>query len=121
MIDGRLEHTTAVDEVLHGLARPAPPRAAGAAAHRLGGLPGPQLGHLMLLATVGLRPPAVRQRLGLRWTRANELEIGVLARALRAATPLMPAALRNTGPGYLRWRAGALARGDVASAALPQQ
>lgn len=23
---------------------------------------------------------------------------------LRAATPLMPASLRNTGPGYLRWR-----------------
>lgn len=75
----------------------------------------------MTLATVGLAPPVLRRRLGLRWTRASELELGVLAGALRAATPLMPAALRNTGPGYLRWRTEAIARGDVAAAAVPGQ
>jgi uncharacterized protein (DUF2236 family) len=117
MVDQRLERTSAVDEVLAALAHPAPPglpaplRAAWSVAPR------PQMGHLMSLATVGLAPPALRRRLGLRWTRARELELGVLAGALRAATPLMPAALRNTGPGYLRWRGEAIARGDVASAA----
>jgi uncharacterized protein (DUF2236 family) len=121
MVEDQLEHTTAVDEVLHGLARPAPPELAAPLGVIWGVVPGPQLGHLMTLATVGLAPPVLRRRLGLRWTRASELELGVLARALSAATPLMPAALRNTGPGYLRWRAQAIARGDVASAALPGQ
>jgi hypothetical protein len=33
----------------------------------------------------------------------------------------MPSWLRNTGPGYLRWRAEAIARGDVASGTLGGQ
>jgi hypothetical protein len=32
-------------------------------------------------------------------------------------TPLLPAALRNTGPNYVRWRRDALERGEVAGAA----
>jgi uncharacterized protein (DUF2236 family) len=126
IVEQQLLRTSAVEEVLSALARPAPPplpaplraarlRAPLRAAWNLA--PRPQAGHLMTLATVGLAAPTLRRRLGLRWTRANELELGVLAGALRAATPLMPAALRNTGPGYLRWRSEALARGDVACAA----
>jgi len=33
----------------------------------------------------------------------------------RSLTPVMPDSLRNTGPGYLRWRREALERGDVAA------
>ena len=116
MVDGELEHTHAVEEVLEALARPAAPE-----------LPVPccplwpvarvQLGHFLGLSTVGLLPPALRWRFGLSWTRANELELRVLGTALHAATPLMPASLRNAGPGYLRWRREAIARGDVAAAA----
>jgi uncharacterized protein (DUF2236 family) len=104
MVEQRLQHTAAVDEVLAALARPAPPqlRAPLRAAFRT--LAQPQLGHLLRLTTVGLLPPLLRQRFGLRWTRANELELRIAFRTLRAATPLMPAALLNTGPGYLRWR-----------------
>lgn len=114
IVERRLTHTAAVDEVLETLARPAPP-ALAPLQRALWPLVRVQLGHLVRLATVGLLPPLLRERFGVRWTRAQQLELGALAGALRAATPLMPAALRNTGPGYLRWRAEALARGEAAS------
>ena len=115
MVEGRLQHTPAVDDVLMALARPSPPA--------LAALRGPgwaivraPLGHVLGLATVGLLPGTLRRRFGVPWTRANDLEFLVLSATLRAATPLMPSCLRNTGPGYLRWRREAIARGDVASA-----
>ena len=116
MVDRELEHTPAVDEVLEALARPAPPALVGLyrpirSVARL------QLGHVVGLTTIGLLPPTLRRRFGVDWTRANDLEFRGLGTALRAATPLMPPSLRNTGPGYLRWRREAIARWDVASGA----
>jgi uncharacterized protein (DUF2236 family) len=117
MVEVRLEHTTAVDEVLEALARPAPP-----SSRMLRGpawaVAGPALGHASLLATVGLLPAVLRRRFGVRWGRREELELQALGSAMRAATPVMPSWLLNTGPGYLRWRAVEIARGDVASPAL---
>lgn len=117
MVQGVLEHTAAVDEVLEALARPAPP--ALAAVYRpVWPIARTQLSHLIRLSTVGLLPAVLRERFGIRWTRAQQLELAVLCGALRSATPLMPASLLNTGPGYLRWRSEALARGEVASLAV---
>jgi len=114
--ESTLERTPAVEEVLEALARPAPP----AVFERFPPawlLARPQLGHLVGLTTAGLLAPVLRRRFCVRWTRVNELELRALAAALRASTPLMPPSLRNTGPGYLRWRSEAIERGDVASAA----
>jgi uncharacterized protein (DUF2236 family) len=61
-------------------------------------------GRVFSLATVGLLPPELRQRLGLPWSRLQALELAVLGRAARATTPLLPRALRNVGPAYLSWR-----------------
>jgi uncharacterized protein (DUF2236 family) len=116
MVERQLEHTSAVDDVLAALARPAPP-ALPALVRPAWSVARPQLGRVVGLASVGLLAPLLRSRFALRWTRANELELRALGAALRATTPLMPAWLRNTGPGYLRWRAKEIARGDVASAA----
>jgi uncharacterized protein (DUF2236 family) len=112
MVETRLQHTTAVDEVLAALARPPAPalavlRGPGWAALR------PPLGHLLSLATVGLLPAQLRRRFGLSWSRSDEAQLRVLAAGLRAMTPLMPPPLRNAGPVYLRWRREALARGEV--------
>jgi uncharacterized protein (DUF2236 family) len=115
MVDRELEHTPAVDEVLAALARPAPP-VLTELSRRVWPLARMQLSHLLGLSTVGLLPPTLRRRFGVDWTRANELELRVLGTVAHAATPLMPSSLRNTGPGYLRWRREAIARGDVASA-----
>jgi uncharacterized protein (DUF2236 family) len=117
MVQGTLRRTQAVDEVLGALARPAPPQLSRYY-RPLWALARAQLSHVVSLATSGLLPPILRWRFGVPWTRARELELRVLASTLRAATPLMPPSLLNTGPGYLRWRSEALARGDVASAQL---
>jgi uncharacterized protein (DUF2236 family) len=117
MVELRLAHTKAVDDVLEALARPARPDVGGAWAVAWP-LARVSLAHVLALATVGLLPAQLRERFGLGWTAANELEWRLLASGLRAATPLMPAWLANAGPGYLRWRAEAIARKDVASPAL---
>jgi len=109
-----LRHTPAVDEVLAALARPTAPALATlwAAPWGLARLP---LGHVLALASVGLLSPTLRLRFGLRFSRAQEIELRALGTVLRSATPFMPSWLRNTGAGYLSWRAEAIARGDVAS------
>jgi uncharacterized protein (DUF2236 family) len=117
MVDGTLRRTAAVDEVLNVLARPSPPalapyqRPMWRATRVL-------FGHVVRLATTGLLPPALRARFGLPWSATSTIELRALGRALRAATPVMPGYLLNTGPGYLTWRREAQQRGDVASAQL---
>jgi uncharacterized protein (DUF2236 family) len=115
MVETRLQHTTAVDEVLEALARPPAPalavlRGPGWAALR------PPLGHLLSLATVGLLPAQLRRRFGLTWSRSDDVQLRALSAALRGMTPFMPPSLRNSGPVYLRWRREAIARGEVAPA-----
>jgi uncharacterized protein (DUF2236 family) len=73
------------------------------------------MGHVLELTAVGLLAPALRERFGLRWSRARELELRALGATMRAGTPLMPSWLKNSGELYLRYRAQALARGEVAS------
>jgi uncharacterized protein (DUF2236 family) len=114
MVDTRLEDNDVIHEVLRTLAKPIPPPlpVLREPAWRVIGFP---VGRLGALATVGLLPPRLRARLGLRWTRPQAVELRALAAASRATTPLLPASLRRFGPAYLRWRHEALERGDVAS------
>jgi uncharacterized protein (DUF2236 family) len=116
MVEERLEDNDVVQGVLLTLTQPmAPPiPGLGEGAWRVARLP---LARLGALATVGLLSPALRRRFGLEWSRAQELEFRSLCVTSRAATRLMPAALRNTGPNYVRWRREALERGDVAGPA----
>src|SRR5439155_18899539 len=67
------------------------------------------------LATLGMLPPVLRQRLGVEWTPKHERRLRRLAAITRRARPLMPPQARNFGPHYLRWRHEAIVRGDVAS------
>jgi uncharacterized protein (DUF2236 family) len=99
----RLQRTAAVDEVLDKLAHPAPPPLARAyaIAWPLARIP---LTHVLALTTAGLLSPQLRHRLGVRFRRRDAAQLAALSAALRAATPLMPESLLNTGPGYLRWR-----------------
>jgi uncharacterized protein (DUF2236 family) len=114
MVVERLERTAAVDEVLESLASPIRPELPflPEAAWRVARVPAV---HQIALITGGLLSPLLRDRFGVRWTRAQERQLQVLAAASRAATPLLPRTLRNVGPSYLRWRREAIARGDAAS------
>jgi len=114
MITGTLVRTPAVDDVLAALTRPPAPEAPALRAP-VWALARAPLGRVLGLATIGLLTPALRGRLGLGWSTAQELQLRAFGAALRSTTPLMPAWLQNTGPNYLRYRAPAIARGEVAS------
>jgi uncharacterized protein (DUF2236 family) len=103
MIAERLADSDVVREVLDALRAPAAPPlpAAASPAWRIARLP---IGKLFALATVGLLPPPLRERLGLEWGRAEALELSLLAAASRAATPLLPGSLREFGTTYRRLR-----------------
>jgi uncharacterized protein (DUF2236 family) len=105
MVRGRLEHTRAVDDVLDTLAAPGPPPLPLPlrAGWPLAGIP---LSRALTLVTIGTLPPVLRERFGLGWSRAERLELDLLARVLRAMTPALGAA-RIIGPAYLRVRGGA--------------
>jgi uncharacterized protein (DUF2236 family) len=114
MVAERLENNGTVHEVLTTLQKPiAPPLPMlNDPSWRVARLPLARLGSL---ATVGMLPPLLRERLGLRWSNSQALELRALARLARASTPLLPKSLRCFGPPYLRWRHEAIARGDAAS------
>lgn len=105
IVKNTLEDTPVVHEVLDALTRPAvPPPGVGSLMWRaVGPVAGLQAG----LATVGLLPPVLRRRFGLRWTLAHEAALHAVATAMRASGPLLPRRLREFGPTYLRWRQAA--------------
>ncbi|HEX3606255.1 MAG TPA: oxygenase MpaB family protein [Candidatus Dormibacteraeota bacterium] len=101
MVRTRLEDSDVVHQVLDSLSHPARPPVPH--------LPGPvwalarhPVGHLVRLGTVGLLPPPLRERIGVGWSRADDLELRTLGAALRATDPVVPARLRVLGPTYLR-------------------
>lgn len=111
MVDGCLERSAATDSVLRALSGPVPP-------------PLPLLRELwpllrlpparaMRVATRGLLPPGLRERLGVGWSRLDAIELRTLGASARAAGPFLPERLRITGPGYLRWRAEAISNGPL--------
>ena len=115
VVENELEDTDAVHMVLDSLAHPELPPP---------GMPellwralGPLAARQSTLTTIGLLPPLLRERFGLRWTPAHEAAIRAIGAATRASGPLLPRQLREFGPVYLRWRRKALERGDVAAAA----
>lgn len=114
MVEQRLERTAAAQDVLESLRDPPPPPvlARFPALWRVLRLPGC---HALHLTSVGLLPAALRERLGVSWSRAQQRQWGALAAALRAATPVMPARLLNTGPAYMRWRRRSIAAAARAS------
>ena len=70
-------------------------------------------------ATLGLLPPVLRERFGVRWGDRQQTELRALGRASRALTPVLPARLRCVGPEYLRMRREAIAKGALGSDAEP--
>src|SRR5204862_480112 len=62
------------------------------------------------LTTAALLPPRLRARVGLHLRTRDRAELRLLGGASRRATPVMPAALRRTGPGYPQLRHEAIER-----------
>ena len=116
IVSERLEPTESVHDVLESLAKPPPPQVRGISdgLWRLIRVPAARGGRL---GTVGLMPAPVRRKLGLPWSRAQQLEFRAVGAASRRTGLFLPAAVKSFGPSYLRWRREAIARGEVASGA----
>lgn len=112
MVQDRLECTESVRDVLDALRSPSRPPLdhVPETAWRAVRFPAARL---CALATVGLLPPILRRRFGLRWTRAQELELQAMGAASRGVTPLMPPTLRRMGPAWLERRREAIVRGGM--------
>jgi uncharacterized protein (DUF2236 family) len=111
MAQNELVHTAAVDRVMGALNNSPPPpiRVPGPVWNALR-LPA---GQVLRLGGVGLMTPELRSRLGLGWTRTDEVQFRALGALSRSLTPVMPTSLRITGPAQLRWRREAIAQGPL--------
>ena len=109
MVERELEDTEAAQDVIAALRDPAAPPLPWLreGVWRLLRWPCTRAG---ALATMGMLPPVLRERLGVRWSATKELRFRALARISRASGPLMPPQARSFGPNYLRWRGPAIAR-----------
>lgn len=116
MVRGELELTTSAVDVIDSMRRPARPPFVPRWAQPLWRLAFWPAGFLLLLTTTGLLPPALRERLGLKWGPGRERLFRFIGVVSRALTPLMPKFLRVTGPNYLRQRRRYLARDEFAPA-----
>jgi uncharacterized protein (DUF2236 family) len=100
MIDERLQQTESVDRVMRAV------QDAGAPIP----IPGPlwrairfPARRALVTGGVGLLEPALRRRLGIRWSVIDEAQFRTLGMYTRGLDPLMPGWLKITGPAHLRW------------------
>lgn len=110
MVAEELGHNETVDRVLRAARKPAPPELPLLPEILWKGLRLP-VGRLSYLGGVGLLPAALRDRLGIPWSRWEERQFRTIAVTSRALEPILPPALKTLGPSQLRWRRRAIARG----------
>ncbi len=109
-----LRHTESVDRVLHAVRAvvlPELPLVAEVAWKALR-LP---VKRAFYVCGVGLLPAVLRRRLGIGWGPREQLEFRAIGVASRSLTPVLPEALKVSGPAQLRWRREAIARGPLGS------
>jgi len=109
MVDERLSDNDVVQTVLRTLSAPAQSPAPWLpdGAWRVLRVPAARV---LELTTAALLPARLRSRVGLHLGTRERAELRLLGGVSRRATPVMPAALRRTGPGYLQLRHEAIAR-----------
>lgn len=114
MADEELRYTEGVADVLYSIRRPAlppfVPRWLGPVWRALF-FP---LTYVLMLSTTGLLPPELRERFGLTWTPWRDRQFRIIAAISRSLTPVLPKALKVTGPNYLKSRRKYLARDEFA-------
>ncbi|MET8985389.1 oxygenase MpaB family protein [Nonomuraea wenchangensis] len=105
MVAERLEpHPTALDVLSAMRGTPAPP-GLPAPLRRLWTPVGAGAGEFSHFVTVGTLPPAVRDKLGLRWTVRDERRLRRVGQAVAALTPRLPERLRYMPIAYRARRA----------------
>jgi uncharacterized protein (DUF2236 family) len=112
---GALVRTESFDRVLTSLGRTArPPLPIPEVLWRAVRIPAARV---MWLGGIGLMSPALRGHLGLPWSPADQLAFDTIGAATRSLDLVMPRSLKEMGPGQLRRRAPAIARGPLGNGA----
>jgi len=112
IVQEQLLRTEAVERVLGAVRRaPGPPMPCPDLLWRTVRIPARRA---LWLGGIGLLDPSLRRRLGVSWSRADQVQFGALGAASRSLTPILPEWLRVTGPDYLRWRTRAIRDGPLA-------
>jgi uncharacterized protein (DUF2236 family) len=93
-ITEQLGDTVVARDFLVGVRRPGPPLGTPRLLKPVWNVLTNPLGYVQHLATVGTLPPAAREKLGLRWTRSQELQLRALGRFVGFTVPLLPERLR---------------------------
>ncbi|MCX5009006.1 DUF2236 domain-containing protein [Streptomyces sp. NBC_00638] len=94
MIQEELESTAVVQELLDPHRPIAPPPGSGTLTRLLWPVLRRPLGHLHVFVTMGLLPPAARDRLGVPWTPRDERRLRRFGAVVRTVVPLFPERLR---------------------------
>jgi uncharacterized protein (DUF2236 family) len=110
MVSQELVRTAAVDRILEAIHHAPPPLPIPEVLWGAVRLPAAQV---IRLGSIGLMSPPLRERLGIGWSRADELQFRVLGALSRSLTPVLPTRLKVTGPAQLRWRRAEIARGPL--------
>ena len=111
MSQEELVHTESVDRVLRAIRQvPPPPVSMRGVVWKAIRIPASDA---LRLGAIGLLGPTLRARFGVTWSRADQARFRMLSRASRGLTPVLPEALKVTGPAQLRWRQEAIARGPL--------
>jgi uncharacterized protein (DUF2236 family) len=111
MVSEQLVRTESVDQVMRAVTDvPPPPVPVPKLMWRAVRLPASTA---LRIGSVGLMSPELRARLGISWTRFDEARFRAMGAATRSLGPVMPRALKITGPAQLRWRREAIARGPL--------
>jgi uncharacterized protein (DUF2236 family) len=111
MVSEQLVRTESVDQVMRAVRDvPPPPVPVPKLMWRAVRLPASTA---LRIGSVGLMSPELRARLGISWTRFDEARFRAMGAGTRSLGPVMPRALKITGPAQLRWRRGAIARGPL--------
>jgi uncharacterized protein (DUF2236 family) len=112
MVAERLDRNEAVDRVLRSAASPAPhpPFPIADLAWRA---ISPPAQRALWIGGIGLTPPVLRKRLGVRWRQRDERTFQALGAFSRRLTPVMPKQLRVMGPAQLRMRRRAIEHGPL--------
>jgi uncharacterized protein (DUF2236 family) len=111
MVAEELVHTVSVDSVMGAIRHaPPPPVPMPDALWRALRIPAARV---LRLGGAGLMTPALRARLRIRWSQADETQFRVLGGISRSLTPVLPERLKVMGPAQLRWRRAEIARGPL--------
>ncbi|HET6152077.1 MAG TPA: oxygenase MpaB family protein [Marmoricola sp.] len=90
----QLQNTVVAQDFLTGVRHPGPPLGTPALLRPVWRLFTNPLGYVQHLATVGTVPPVAREKLGISWTRRQELQLRLLGKVVARTVPLLPERLR---------------------------